>query len=274
MAASVESPGALANAHASRVFSWVVKRWGTLETFRRLAKAGIPIMKPALQEKCRKIVAGAESLGLYDVMFKKEGMTPAEAKVEFLNAIGGFGAMADQMAGYQITQHDFAVDAACLIFAHTIVDAAVAEHCRVISLVSPLHLERLVGRKTVALEEVRESGYEQLVRGKVEEYLDALDRRSLMEKVGILHDLCRPNSDFARRTGCVYDQERLQKLDRIRHDIVHGREVATPLPEGDDDLKFLHGVCNYFFLLVNQQYGVKLDPDSLGMALAPGAGIK
>jgi hypothetical protein len=60
-----------------------------------------------------------------------------------------------------------------------------------------------------------------------------------------------------------YDRERIIRLDSLRHDYVHRMKISVRLPNGDDDLWYLFKTTNLPLPLVNQKYGIRLDPNRI-----------
>ena len=89
-----------------------------------------------------------------------------------------------------------AVDAASLVFAHSILDDAAFQYCRVTAIVSPSSWEPFVLKQKVNLEETRNNEYESLLKQKIEGYLGNLERESLMTKSQKLFEICKPKPDF------------------------------------------------------------------------------
>lgn len=184
-------------------------------------------------------------------------------KQEVLKATGGIEAMGKNMAENQLSMYKTAVDAASLVFAHSIVDSAVLDFLRVTVAQNHMDWFRFIEQKKIPLSSLMTDSFDDIAKGKVLEYLDTLDRESLLMKVDRLFSVCRPGPDFKPMDDYTFDMGRLEKLDRLRHEIVHGSGPVTRLEHGDDDIWFLQKTCFYFFALVNMRYDTRLDPSLL-----------
>jgi hypothetical protein len=93
----------------------------------------------------------------------------------------------------------------------------------------------------------------------IQEKLEHLERGSLLNKVDLLFQLCKPPKDDVLINNYVYDRERLQKIDDARHSVIHRNSMGLPIPDIDGDLDFISRTANYLMALVNHKYGVRLD---------------
>lgn len=69
------------------------------------------------------------------------------------------------------------------------------------------------------------------------EYLKELERRSLLTKIDLLVARCKPPADWSPIDGYQFDRSRLQRLDELRHKIVHGSGLVEVNPTTEDDFK-------------------------------------
>jgi len=155
------------------------------------------------------------------------------------------------------------VDAATLIFYHSILDGVAFDCLRVTALQAPSDWENELSGMQVGLLEARDQTYEQLLRAKVNKRLDELERESLLAKVGKLFARCKPEPKWSPMYGYAYDQTRIKQFDDQRHEIVHGSAVGKPLvlfPVTDESLFYLSRTGMFFVGLINMRYGLQIDP--------------
>ncbi len=167
--------------------------------------------------------------------------------------------VADHAAQQEIATFGVAIDAASLIFAHSILDDVALQYCRVTSIVSPSTWEPFVAKKTVTLEEVGKEDYQSLLTAKIRDSLNKLERESLLTKVDKVFQICQPKADFKPIRGFSFDSSRLENLDGLRHAIIHVTGPVHRLPKGDDDLHFMKMCVLYLMKLVQHCFGVALD---------------
>ena len=154
------------------------------------------------------------------------------------------------------------VDAATLIFYHSILDGVVFDCLRVTALQAPGDWEEDFANAQVGLLEARDQAYDKLLRSKIDKRLETLERESLLTKVGKLFARCKPEPNWSPMHGYVYDQASIKRFDDQRHEIVHGAAVGKPLAlfqVTDESLFYLLRTGIFFILLINMRYGLHVD---------------
>lgn len=156
------------------------------------------------------------------------------------------------------------VDAATLIFYHSILDGVAFDCLRVTALQAPRDWEKELAGMQVGLLEARDQPYEQLLRAKLSKRLAELERESLLTKVDRLFARCTPEPNWSPMHGYAYDRSRISQFDDQRHEIVHGAAVGKPLalfPVTDESLFYLLRTGIFFIGLINMRYGLQIDPN-------------
>lgn len=158
-----------------------------------------------------------------------EGLS--QSFIEYVKKVGSAG-----YAELHVTDAQAAVDAAALIFMHSVLDDAAMTCCRLIALVKPQEWEYWVDDKQVALREVKEHGYDSLFDKALERRLRKLEYESLLAKADMILRLCKPPDGFSSHVDhYVYDRSRLSLLDEQRQRIVHHGSWAGVFRRTDDD---------------------------------------
>jgi hypothetical protein len=155
------------------------------------------------------------------------------------------------------------VDAATLIFYHSILDGVAFDCLRVTALQAPRDWEEDLANAQVGLLEARDQAYDKLLRARIDKRLETLERESLLTKVGRLFARCKPEPDWSPMHGYAYDKARIKQFDDQRHEIVHGAAVGKPLtlfPVTDESLFYLLRTGIFFVGLINMRYGLQIDP--------------
>ena len=137
-------------------------------------------------------------------------------KVKFAHSQGGVSGMARLMTDRLKTDFQMVVDAASLVFMHSAVDGAAYDLCLLSAFMRPSDWDPFIEKRQVLLSEVKEHGYDEMAKRRRDKYLADFERSSLLDKVDRLFQLCQPPSP----TG--FDRDRLEEIDRSRHDVVHG----------------------------------------------------
>jgi len=151
-----------------------------------------------------------------------------------------------------------AVNAATLLFSHSLLDAWLLEVCRLTAIVDPPYWESLVERKQVELGQVRAKRYEQLVHEKVRALLKGLERDSMLKKVDCILAQCRPARISSHNPSWRFDRAKLAELDRLRHDIVHRRVLVGRVPDALDVAFYFFETQRALELCVKRRFDLKL----------------
>jgi hypothetical protein len=93
--------------------------------------------------------------------------------------------------------------------------------------------------------------------------LERLEWESVLNKVDLLFQLCKPLKDYAPMNNYKFDRERLSKIDDARHGIIHRNAMAQPLANSDADLEYISKTANLLMRLVNQRYGIQLNSEKM-----------
>jgi hypothetical protein len=152
-----------------------------------------------------------------------------------------------------------AIDAASIVMAQSILDDCAWSYLKVCAMVAPEDWQAQIDARKIDLKAVREQKYEDLRDGVIEARLEHIGRESVLVKIDLLFSLCRPPADYAPINNYAYDRDRLERIDRARHGIIHENGFGTPLPMIDEDLEFISKSAWFVMGLVNQKYGLQLD---------------
>jgi len=243
-----------ANQLANEIFHRSVFAWGSVFTFREMCRHGRSQAIGAIaQERAanvREVLSSDEYAGLFTV--DRKDISPDTI---------------DQWLGTLIQNdaktYEASLDAASLVFAHSLLDGIAMDLCRVCSLVRPTDFMRWVDQKRFSLADSQHKLWLDLLKMSVSDYLKTVERESIIKKLDLLFSLCQPPKKFEPMAGYRYDRERIQALDDLRHRYVHGAYPAERLTKGDDDLVFLQRTSLFLLGLVNQRYGIHIDSSAL-----------
>jgi hypothetical protein len=207
----------------------------------------------------------------------KRGFARAEELAAFSGQKDSFDRFCEdqvkQLTEKSVTAFEAALDAASLIFSHSLLDTAAFDWCRVCALACPDDFMPYIANRQFSLAEVQATSFSELREKAIGRHLEKLERKSLLKKLDVLFALCHPPPSFSPSgfQNYSYDRKRIVDLDTLRHDYVHRGWVGGRLPQGDDDLVFLSNTTTFLFHLVTQRYGIRLDPDVYVAALKTNA---
>lgn len=238
----------------AKAFSQAVFRFGSITSFRDVAQLGLPH-------------ALAQKEDHYAQFIRNLAIDPEHSKIftdlDKLNKEGEPDKFAELMTHNVRLGFQSAVDSASLVFAHSIIDSIAFDCCYVSARLRPEDWMPQIGRRTIELFAVAKHTLDEIMHEKLEKYLKQLERESLLKKIDFIHEKCPRSNASGRVENYSYDRERLEALDNLRHDVVHGEMVIPPLPNLDIDLEYIQKTCLYICFMILIRYNLKMDPDYL-----------
>ena len=170
----------------------------------------------------------------------------------------------DKLTETALQNASSSVDAASIVFAHSVLDEALADFIEVTTLVAgEFWEERLQGRKA-ELRDVKSAGYINLLKEMVGDEITRVRRNvSICDKTDLLHAICKPETPPIGPASYKFDKQVLLDLDRLRQQIVHGDTWGSHIPDVADKLEYLQNTAHYFFIMLNQTFGLRLDPTKM-----------
>ena len=237
----------------AQTFFTTLKIFNEISQFRELARLGLKHASSQIAE---------DSLVMAMEMFTSEEYKDVFIDREAaLEALGGYAKVGETIATNKITAFQKSVDSGSLVFAHSMLDGAVFDYCRVTALKAPDQWEPIVEDKKFTLAEIRDQSYQGLLWQKINIALKSLERDSLESKLNKLHSICQPPNEFKPVENYVFDIEKIQKYDRDRISIVHDIGPQDSLPQGDEDILYMLNTANYCMVMVNQKFGIKINSE-------------
>lgn len=243
---------------AESIFSKVMQRsllsFNAIFTFRQTAQISLSYAEPRLSMVERHYAE--------NILKTPYGNRFFTDKNKFLKLVGGFEAYVESSAKNRASQFTNMVEAASLIYAHSILDAITYDLFVVSSLLSPSSWRTYVERKKVVFSDVLSKSAQQIEREMVSSCVASLERESLLKKIEILHSICKPPKMFSPIHEYTFDPERLKRLDDLRHEIVHG---LNPLSKSIQisEIEFFQKTSLYLAVMVSDAFGIKVDPKKI-----------
>jgi len=152
------------------------------------------------------------------------------------------------------------VDAASLLFAHSVLEDGLNSFLGITSDVAPEFWKDRVKKKPFDLEAVMKRGLDDVVASFVREKIWSIRRsESLINKTDLLLEICKPSGPPSN-PNYKFDPVKLKAIDKLRQDIVHGDFLGTAIADIDEKLEYLRNTWMYFFTLMNERFGLRLDP--------------
>lgn len=159
-----------------------------------------------------------------------------------------------------------AATAASIVFAHSLLDAAIDEYCAVSAMLCPNNWQEFVDENTITLGQARAAQFHERVEKAVSLHLKKVRHKSIVNKIKTLQQICKSGSDEILK-NYAFDADRIERFDSRRHDIVHGG--AFDLVEQDlaADLEFIERTSVYLSALITHRYGLLVGPEAMTEAI-------
>jgi hypothetical protein len=156
-----------------------------------------------------------------------------------------------------------AAHAAILVFAHTVLDAAVNDLLRVDACARPTFWEQAVERNELRLtiEDLRQSSYDVVLSKTIEVHLRKLENQALSNRARVLHDGCRSTLADFELPEYSFSADRIRLFDQTRHSIIHGDGLAVGVANSTDDVNYAWRTNFYLNVLVQSAGRLTFDAD-------------
>ena len=225
-----------------------------IDCLRRVSYAGIPYARQVVAAEDRSLVASLISSGnlkKFIIGIKDEGD---------LQRTGDF--LREKLTEQAIKNTAYSIDAASLVFAHTILDDALSAFLEITSQVATAFWRKRIQKKKIEVSELKDDcSFAEILSPIIAKEIATIRRNaSLIEKCDLLHQVCKPNVGTMPATDYRFDSAILRKLDQVRHDVIHGDQLGKELPETEKHLKYLRDTWNYFFMLMHKSFDLRIDP--------------
>jgi hypothetical protein len=248
---------------AEKLFNETFARWlqatavvsNFRDTFTAIASSANEHLEVSAAEVFRSMHEDPQWAGI--LVDTKTGTHASARPVSDYQKLGKIAAQAVFDSSYA------SLDAAVLVFYHSLLDASAFDYCRVTVLHAPRDWAQDLKNTQVQLLETQSKSYDQLLQAKLDERLGRLERESLLTKVDRLCARCNPPSGWSPMVGYGFDRDRIERFDDQRHEIVHGKALGKPLTLfqiSDENLFYVQQTGMYFMGLVNFKYHLRIDP--------------
>jgi hypothetical protein len=226
-----------------------LSRWGMIERFRKIASIGIPkayddyfsYAKQAL----KMVKPGAEYEGLLiapSSLFKEPNLE------EFIK----------EVTQESIKDSMVIIDAISIVYAHSLLDAFLFDLIEIAGEIEPRIILRIRKDKTIKAIELLDNSISDIISTEAKKIIEKWERESIPIKTDLLYMICNPGTDFQTVKDFSFDKKRLEKFDRLRHDIVHGLRTAPCTAEVREELNYLSNLDLHFIAMMNYKFDLKL----------------
>lgn len=242
----------------SIAFWRVVNGTSNVSAFRRVSELAQPEVLAVLREDANALVKDLrKDDGVGDLF---SDLNPA------MQARGGTQAFEHGLVEYHLGSFRIAVDAASLVFLHSLFDGVALLLLRAVRAADPDALAFLGKEKQFSLREIEAEGVLRLKQKAVNQILRSMEREGLVTKLDLLLKICKPRGgDWFGEGKERYSRERLKKIDDFRHDLIHGsgppdksglpfllRRWSNP----GEDIEYMRRAMFAFVRLVQNSYNL------------------
>ncbi len=146
------------------------------------------------------------------------------------------------------------VAASGLVFAHSFLEFGLETLLRMTRLCDVTAWLGLIANKTITVSALLDTGIEPAAETKLKEFVTSLSKESLLTKVNTLAKLLKRSITKSNVSDYTYDPDRLDQIDRLRHDLAHHRKKDYTLDQAESDLVYLYRTAFHFLDLVVHCY--------------------
>jgi hypothetical protein len=237
----------------TQIFMRIVNSFSDIFSFRKYTIEAYPYIKNNVATESHIFAQSLKNDKKMDKFFKDKG--------GFFEIVGGIENLSPILSQKKVESYQKVIDSSSIILAHSAIDAVAFDCFKVIELVAPINdFEQYLLKKTIPLSDLKESTYQEIVKQKIHKFIDELDRSSLLEKIDKLFQICQPPPQFSSIRNYLYNRKKIEDLDTLRHEIVHGNRLISILPSCDEDITYLRDTANFLLTLIHEKYDVKINP--------------
>jgi hypothetical protein len=237
----------------SQTYARFMKNWAFITSLRQVADVALPISEKALAAIHTSFV---EQLSV-DPKYKKVIVNLDGSEATWGEEVKNL--MRTGMTQGALASARSAIDAASLVFAHSVLDDCAWSYLCVCSLANPADWDPIIAEKKASFADYYGKSQDMVREEMIQKKLEELEREPLLKKIDLLFRFCTPPEKYSPIGNYAYDRDMLEKIDDRRHGIIHRDGMGKPVAGIADDLDFIFKTANYLLALVNQKYGVQLN---------------
>jgi hypothetical protein len=261
-------PAATAEDFFTDIFKRYLANWNVVISLRQVASVALPLAHSQLASLHKEQMAYiAEHPMAQRLIVEKDGThSPLSPDLQRFISQGA--------TDTALKNADAAIDAASLVFGHSIIDDCALAYCRVCALAKPDDWAITFEKRTVTFQTLMSKTKDEIRMDMIEARLKELERGPLLAKIKTLLSLFKPAKDYGPIGGYTFDEKRIEEIDTKRHRIIHESAFGRTLVGVEQDLEYLQQTVHFMLALVNQHYGIRISEYRLRMsALKDSAGL-
>ena len=150
------------------------------------------------------------------------------------------------------------IDAAAIVFVHSLLDETIYSLCKISYLIGPNDWLQFIKGRKIKFEDILDKGSEQIVQDICGNFvITEVERKSIIERSDMLHAICSPVSTINYVSNFVFSKSALESFNKLRRDIVHGQQAGREIFNIEQDLQFGLKAGLYFCSMVRDKYGLQ-----------------
>lgn len=177
-----------------------------------------------------------------------------EEQKQFLGSDVDGPLLAESFSGSSAKQGLTIANAAYLVFTHSTVDALLFKFLRVIALLKPDMWEERLAKKEMVFGEIRGKSFSEVRQLLLEKHLRKIERESLMFKAKLILKFCGPVQKATFLADYDFSEGDLNAVNALRNQFVHGSYLGQPIPEADQEIRYLENTGFYFTWLLSKKF--------------------
>lgn len=233
--------------------------WSRLLTFRQMALLG--------EDTARKAVHRSNEYYVNHKLLNGEHQNFLKDKREFIES-GMAARMPSEMTQTSVDAFRQTLDASTLVFAHSILDAAVFDCLQICAIEASAEWGELLGVRKVTLADAKAQPYQALLNNILRDELSRIERESLITKIERVFQLSKPSRQEYLTTGFRFNKARLANLDNTRHQLVHQPTLKWASTNLSADLEFMLDSGMHLFCMVGNEFQLKMSGEEVMQSLS------
>lgn len=245
------------NTEFTTAFTRMVSGWAVVDSLRRVSRVSLSYAKQVIAAEDNGLIQFLKSTGELQ-RFIIGIKTPDD-----LERTGDF--LREKLTEQTMKNARWSVDAASLVFAHSILDDGLSTFIWITTSVAAEYWKKRIEKKTVEVSELQDTdSLDDIVNSLIKKEAGKVRRSaSLIEKCNLLHAICNPKPGGRLHPEYKFSNDALSSIDRRRQDVIHGELLRRKLPQLEADLQYLRNTWNYFFVMMHVSFGLCIDPSQM-----------
>jgi hypothetical protein len=151
------------------------------------------------------------------------------------------------------------IDATSIIFMHSILEASLVDLLQITLEFSRSKWLKYIDEKRVTFSKLETEGLEQLQNQLLQKCFNQLKNDTIMKKCERIFEICNETDTKSIMPTYKYNREKLEEIDTLRHNIVHGLKIEASINKIEEYIEYLRNTGLYFFHLISRAYEISVN---------------